>query len=520
MKSFPRATTFTVAFSFLLLAVGCEVQPTSTVNNNATGGASPTPTPVAATTMPAATPETGGNRVPVTLPVVDALFATDEKFAGELKEKLQLTDAQIDGLRGAAREETAKLRESDDEDYGGTATAAATRAEERMREIVGAEKSGQLTAFVRERWNSGGEGGGNGAGTAAGAAASTGKINAVPTDTRVVVNTPAYRMDLFENGTLVKSYKVGIGYPEFPLPTGTRKASTIIFNPTWTPPDEPWVESGSSKVKVGEKVDAGSALNPLGLIKIPIGSPSLIHGGKSAAKLGTFASHGCVGLTNPQVQDFALQLAKLGGAQVTEEEVKNYAKERKETKNVVLSNPVAVELRYETIVVEDGKLHIYRDVYGYGTNTEENLRAALTAHGVALDQLTEPERKQVLDALTQMSRDARGNATDGAATTIIGTNTNTSRNENTNANANKNNNANDSGAMSKDDKANKNTNAKNANGNTNSSSSVTRAVKGKKEVVIEIAALKGKGYPAPVALDTGSGTTKKSSTRATTRKRA
>ncbi|MDQ3135161.1 MAG: L,D-transpeptidase, partial [Acidobacteriota bacterium] len=366
MKSFPRATTFTVAFSFLLLAVGCEVQPTSTVNNNATGGASPTPTQVAATTMPAATPETGGNRVPVTLPVVDALFATDEKFAGELKEKLQLTDAQIDGLRGAAREETAKLRESDDEDYGGTATAAATRAEEHMREIVGAEKSGQLTAFVRERWNSGGEGGGNGAGTAAGAAASTGKINAVPTDTRVVVNTPAYRMDLFENGTLVKSYKVGIGYPEFPLPTGTRKASTIIFNPTWTPPDEPWVESGSSKVKVGEKVDAGSALNPLGLIKIPIGSPSLIHGGKSAAKLGTFASHGCVGLTNPQVQDFALQLAKLGGAQVTEEEVKNYAKERKETKNVVLSNPVAVELRYETIVVEDGKLHIYRDVYGYG----------------------------------------------------------------------------------------------------------------------------------------------------------
>ena len=134
--------------------------------------------------------------------------------------------------------------------------------------------------------------------------------NAVPTDTRVVVNIPAFRMDLFQDGSLVKSYQVGIGYPDFPLPQGLRKASTIIFNPTWTPPDEPWVE-GSKKVKVGQKVEAGSPLNPLGPIKIPIGLPSLIHGGKSPAKLGTFASHGCVGLTNPQVQDFSVVLAGL-----------------------------------------------------------------------------------------------------------------------------------------------------------------------------------------------------------------
>src|SRR5262249_30300489 len=64
-----------------------------------------------------------------------------------------------------------------------------------------------------------------------------------PPDTRIVVNAPAHRLDVFQNGQLVKSYKIGIGYPEFPLPTGMRRASQIIFNPTWTPPDEPWVES-------------------------------------------------------------------------------------------------------------------------------------------------------------------------------------------------------------------------------------------------------------------------------------
>ena len=123
----------------------------------------------------------------------------------------------------------------------------------------------------------------------------TGKVNEVPTDTRVIVNAPAYRMDVFDAGRLVKSYKIAIGYPEFPLPTGERKARTIIFNPTWTPPDEPWVAK-MKNVTAGKTVEAGSRLNPLGPIKIPIGGPSLIHGGKPPAKLGKFGSHGCVGL--------------------------------------------------------------------------------------------------------------------------------------------------------------------------------------------------------------------------------
>ncbi|HZI49126.1 MAG TPA: L,D-transpeptidase family protein, partial [Pyrinomonadaceae bacterium] len=67
--------------------------------------------------------------------------------------------------------------------------------------------------------------------------------NAVPHDTRIVVNIPAFRMDLFRDGTLVKTYKIGIGYPEFPLPRGFRKAEMIIFNPTWTQPNESWASN-------------------------------------------------------------------------------------------------------------------------------------------------------------------------------------------------------------------------------------------------------------------------------------
>ena len=222
--------------------------------------------------------------------------------------------------------------------------------------------------------------------------------NAIPTDTRVVVNIPAFRMDIFKDGSLVKSYKVGIGTPEFPLPQGLRTADTIIFNPTWTVPDEEWAQE-MNNVKVGETVEAGSKNNPLGWFKVPIGLPNLIHGGKAPAKIGTFASHGCVGLTNPQIKDFAMRLAEVTGTDLNEPDVTEYLKEKTNTKDVKLKETVPVELRYETIVVEDGKLHIYKDVYKQNTNTEENLRAVLSKNGMNFDDLPAAQKTQLLKAL-------------------------------------------------------------------------------------------------------------------------
>jgi lipoprotein-anchoring transpeptidase ErfK/SrfK len=227
--------------------------------------------------------------------------------------------------------------------------------------------------------------------------------NAIPKDTRIVVNIPAYRMDIFKDGSLIKSYKVGIGTPEFPLPTGLRKAESVIFNPTWTVPDEAWAAE-MKNVSVGETVEAGSKNNPLGWIKIPIGLPNLIHGGKAPAKIGTFASHGCVGLTNPQIKDFAMRLAQAANTDISDERASAFLKEKTETHEIKLEEPVPVELRYETIVVEDGKLHVYQDVYKQNTNTEENLRAVLQAHGTNLENLTDAERTAALNALKSVSK--------------------------------------------------------------------------------------------------------------------
>ena len=466
----PRNGRAVVALFVGLALAGCQTAPVSNVNTNA-------PQAPTAPQAPARADNAAGaaQQQPVTLAVLDALFA-DETFAQELKSKAGLTDEQIAEVRKVAEEERGSLRETEGDEHAGTTTAATERARQRIAQAVGAEKANQIFAFAGERWGGG-----------ATAAAAASQPNAVPTDTRIVVNAPAFRMDVFESGQLTKTYKVGIGYPEFPLPAGQRKADTIIYNPAWIPPDEPWVEAPGSKVKVGEKVDPGSPLNPLGPIKIPIGLPSLIHGGKSPARLGQFASHGCVGLTNQQVQEFARDLAKLSGTQLTDEQVAEYAKNKKETKNVKLSNPVTVELRYETIVAtNDGKLHVYRDVYDRGTNTEDNLRRVLQAHGLTLEQLGEQERAQALEAVRQMAFDATGKPAEGD-----GVDNSNVVDKPANGNAN-NANANNSNA---------NANAKNANTRRPSNQPaerVTRTVKGQKEITVEIAALQGKGYPVPV----------------------
>jgi lipoprotein-anchoring transpeptidase ErfK/SrfK len=443
-----RTNTLWIAAIFIaaISSFNCGVPVTNTNVQTNVNTASPQPV---ASPSPAAEKAT---TTLFTLPMLDALLS-DQEFLAEAKRKVSLTDEEVDRLRDIAGKSIGELSEDGGEDNR-SARAANEQAVSKIRAILGEDRTNQLIALASNR-------SGDSDTTLAA------KPNSIPTDTRVVVNSPAYRMDVFKDGKLLKTYKIGIGYPEFPLPTGMRKASSIIFNPTWTPPDEPWVKG---KVKAGEKVEAGDKLNPLGPIKIPIGLPSLIHGGKSAARLGTFASHGCVGLTNGQVQDFAMLLSSLGGQQITMADIKGYEKTKTETKEVKLGQSVPVELRYETIVVENGTLKIFRDVYEQGTNTEENLRKVLEVYGVSLDSLQPAIKEKIMDALKQQATDAQGKPADPLSSVAGNGNSgsNSSAKSNTNSNAN--------------------------------SGNVTRTIKGKKEIAIPIPELAGKGYPAPVAM--------------------
>ncbi|CAM3853333.1 L,D-transpeptidase [Sphingobacterium prati] len=390
-----------------------------------------------------------------TLAWLNALFY-EEDFERTLKSDLQLNKEQVTALKAAASAAVGELSE-DEEASTKSFKASIKQATTEIVRILGEQKAGQFFHFIAARY-----------------ADEQNKLplqpNQVPEDTRIVVNAPAFRMDVFQQGKLIKTYKIGVGYPEFPLPTGVRKATNVIFNPTWTPPDEPWVKG---KVTPGEKVPAGSKLNPLGPIKIPIGMPSLIHGGKDASKLGAFASHGCVGLTDAQVQDFTKVLTQVAGSPISAEEIADYEKKNTKTESVKLKQPVLVELRYETIVAQDGQLHIYRDVYERGTNTIENATRVLDAYGVKFEKLSEQEKSNLTQALNEMNQDARGNKIAGADHP-------------------------DQGPA--EDSAQKREAAKE---NRKEKGQVTRKVLGQQDIAVPIAALKDKGYPAPIAYNTG-----------------
>jgi hypothetical protein len=176
-------------------------------------------------------------------------------------------------------------------------------------------------------------------------------------------------------------------------------------------------------------------------------------------------------LTNAQVKDFAKVLAHVAGPEISEQTLQSYLKDNTKTKVVKLNQMVPVELRYETIVVEDGKLHIHRDVYDQDTNTEENLRAVLEANGSSLEKLSAEERAEVMNALNAMSAHPKKI----------------------------------SAPISNDNSANSNSDEAQTTKKKKKTGIDKKTPKNQKEVVIEITSLAGRGYPAPVDLDTGSG---------------
>jgi hypothetical protein len=67
---------------------------------------------------------------------------------------------------------------------------------------------------------------------------------------------------------------------------------------------------------------------------------------------------------------------------------------------VRLAEPVPIDINYDTLVVEDGVLHIYPDVYARGTNRLSQLRAELQSSNVDVSTVTDETLKRMLRKVT------------------------------------------------------------------------------------------------------------------------
>jgi len=123
-----------------------------------------------------------------------------------------------------------KLRHANAENHSGSAETARQSAIAAICGIIGAEKSAQLLALARDRWNKGSEE------LEATAAKDTEPTmlkgpNAVPKDTRVVVNIPL-SAGRFPERLAHQVLQSGHWLPGVSSAAGLRKAQLIIFNPT------------------------------------------------------------------------------------------------------------------------------------------------------------------------------------------------------------------------------------------------------------------------------------------------
>jgi L,D-transpeptidase catalytic domain len=213
-------------------------------------------------------------------------------------------------------------------------------------------------------------------------------------DIKITVNVPAFQMTLWQNGKEVKTYWVGVGMKDYPIFIGKMDGSAVIWNPSWIPPNSDWV--GTHKgIKAGDVILGSDPRNPLGRLKIPLGMGYLIHQAKGPGDLGSLVSHGCVRVMLPDLYDLAEKIVAARSLPVTAKQIAA-AKASKKTLTAPLDPAIPVEITYDTMVVEAGKLHIYPDVYGYKTNTPAMLRAELKSSGVDGSKLSESEIEQMI----------------------------------------------------------------------------------------------------------------------------
>ena len=217
-------------------------------------------------------------------------------------------------------------------------------------------------------------------------------------DIHITINVPAFQLTFWQGNKEVKLYQIGIGKKEFPLPSGLRYAKQIVFNPEWIPPDSSWVLEHD--VTPGEVVDADDPRNPLGKVKIPLGSGGiLIHQAFKPGDIGHLVSHGCARVDLNELYELIDKIVAARSISVSKAQL-DQAKTSKDRFSIKLDAPLVVDVNYDTQVVEAGVLHLYPDVYDKKTNTVENLRAELKDYGVDESKLDDRTLQQMLDRVT------------------------------------------------------------------------------------------------------------------------
>jgi lipoprotein-anchoring transpeptidase ErfK/SrfK len=118
------------------------------------------------------------------------------------------------------------------------------------------------------------------------------------TPTVVTVARDGKTVRVFKRGEVAQSYRVAVGEPKYPTPTGQFSVQTKQVDPPWNVPNSEWAGE-----LAGKTIPGGDPKNPLVARWIGFNGSVGFHGTKSLDSLGRSASHGCVRMAPGDVID-------------------------------------------------------------------------------------------------------------------------------------------------------------------------------------------------------------------------
>lgn len=218
------------------------------------------------------------------------------------------------------------------------------------------------------------------------------------TELRLDLNIPALRLVVYEGDKVLRSYGVAVGKAGHDTPLGDYMIDHAEWNPWWRPPQgREWTR--------GKEITPPGPKNPMGRVKLFFAPLYFIHGTPEAESIGSAASHGCVRMRNADVIELARLIHEHAASGMSSRDIDRILAQPTNTRAVRFKKPVAVTIRYTPVVVEEGILKIYPDIYGYNAIHSESVYQALMAAGYSLKGV---DRKVVQDVLARASRNKKG----------------------------------------------------------------------------------------------------------------
>jgi lipoprotein-anchoring transpeptidase ErfK/SrfK len=115
--------------------------------------------------------------------------------------------------------------------------------------------------------------------------------------TYLTLDRATYTLRFWKDLKLVKTYTVAVGQEGLETPEGLYHIQSKEVEPTWNVPESDWAGS-----LAGQSIPPGPS-NPLKARWMGIFEGAGIHGTEETSSLGTAASHGCVRMSIPDVED-------------------------------------------------------------------------------------------------------------------------------------------------------------------------------------------------------------------------